>query len=429
MLFALHGTTYAETVLSIDPAEIESPAAGESLTVSVNITGGTGIKGYGIDVMFDPTALSFVGVQVGDFLPGAIIPVAPTAATDANTGLATVSIAGVSFSGEGSDMGTVVTLSFNVVEAKDSSIQLANIQIPDPVDASLQTLLAVTTADGAITVPAPEMPETPETPEMPETPETPEMPETPETPEMPETPETPEMPETPETPEMPVEPAPAPPIKADQTFTVTLENLTVGTPAESGQIFSPALFIAHTSAVKFVEAGTASSDELRAIAETGDNAPLSALAMATEGVKAVQSAEGVLLPGASTSVMIDGGADGWLLSFASMLVQTNDGLVAGNSLSLFDEAGAPRTFTMDIMAYDAGTEENNELATHVPGPPFGGSEQAAEGGVIAAHPGIGGNADVGSEFGWTEPVARLSVAPYVEPPARPTRRSRPFNDA
>ena len=251
---------------------------------------------------------------------------------------------------------------------------------------------------------------------MPETPETPEVPETPETPEMPETPETPEVPETPETPEMPVEPAPAPPIKADQTFTVMLENLTVGTPTESGQIFSPALFITHTSGVKFVEAGTAASEELRAIAETGNNVPLSELAMGTEGVKAVQSADGVLLPGASTSVMIDGGMDGWLLSFATMLVQTNDGIVAGNSLSLFDEAGAPRTFTMDIMAYDAGTEENNELATHVPGPPFGGNEQAAEGGVIMAHPGIMGSADVGTEFGWTEPVARLTVEPYVEPP-------------
>ena len=212
------------------------------------------------------------------------------------------------------------------------------------------------------------------------------------------------------------EPTPAPPIEADQTFTVTLENLTVGAPTESGQIFSPALFITHTSSVSFVEAGTAASEELRAIAEMGDNAPLSALAMGTEGVKDVQSAEGVLPPGASTSVMIDGGMDGWLLSFASMLVQTNDALVAGNSLSLFDEAGAPRTFTMDIMTYDAGTEENNELATHVPGPPFGGGEQAAEGGVIMAHPGITGSADVGMEFGWMEPVARLSVAPYVAPP-------------
>ena len=212
------------------------------------------------------------------------------------------------------------------------------------------------------------------------------------------------------------ESAAAPPIEADQTFTVTLENLTVGTPTESGQIFSPALFITHTSSVSFVEAGTAASEELRDIAEMGDNAPLSALAMGTEGVKDVQSAEGVLFPGASTSVMIDGGMDGWLLSFASMLVQTNDALVAGNSLSLFDEAGAPRTFTMNIMTYDAGTEENNELATHVPGPPFDGSEQAVEGGVIMAHPGITGNADVGMEFGWMEPVARLSVAPYVAPP-------------
>ena len=539
MLFALHGTTYGEAVLSIDPAEIESPAAGEQLTVNVNISGATpGIKGYGLDVLFDPTALSFVGVQVGDFLPGALILVPPTAEnieTGPNVGLAMLSIPGISISGEGGEMGTVVTLTFEVVEAKDSSLQLANVQIPDPADPALQTFLAATTTDGMVTAPAPPVDETPvdetpvdetpvdetpvdetpvdetpvdetpvdetpvdetpvdetpvdetpvdetpvdetpvdetpvdetpvdetpvdetpvdetpvdetpvdETPvdETPvdETPvdETPvdETPvdETPvdETPvdETPvdETPvdETPvdETPvdETPvdETPvdETPVdEPTPAPPIEADQTFTVTLANLTVGAPTESGQIFSPALFITHTSSVSFVEAGTAASEELRAIAEMGDNAPLSALAMGTEGVKDVQSAEGVLPPGASTSVMIDGGMDGWLLSFASMLVQTNDALVAGNSLSLFDEAGAPRTFTMDIMTYDAGTEENNELATHVPGPPFGGGEQAAEGGVIMAHPGITGSADVGMEFGWMEPVARLSVAPYVAPP-------------
>ena len=517
MLFALQGTTYGEAVLSIDPAAIESPAAGEQLTVNVNISAAAGITAYQFDVLFDPTALSYVGVEFSDYLPGAF-PVPPKAdeiETNPDTGLATIRMASLSLAGEGGDMGTLVTITFEVVEAKDSSLQIAEVQVPDPADASLQTLLAVTTTDGMVSAPAAPVDETPvdetpvdetpvdetpvdetpvdetpvdetlvdetpvdetpvdetpvdetpvdetpvdETPvdETPvdETPvdETPvdETPvdETPvdetlvdETPvdETPvdETPvdETPvdetlvdETPvdETPvdETPvdetlvdEMPTEEsAAAPPIEADQTFTVTLENLTVGTPTESGQIFSPALFITHTSSVSFVEAGTAASEELRAIAETGDNAPLSALAMDTEGVKDVQSAEGVLFPGASTSVMIDGGMDGWLLSFASMLVQTNDALVAGNSLSLFDEAGAPRTFTMRIMTYDAGTEENNELATHVPGPPFGGSEQAVEGGVIMAHPGITGNADVGMEFGWMEPVARLSVAPYVAPP-------------
>ena len=490
MLFALHGTTYGQTALSIDPAAIESPAAGEQLTVNVNISGAAGITAYQFDVLFDPTALSYVGVEFSDYLPGAF-PVPPNAEeieTNPDTGLAAIRMASLSLAGEGGDMGTLVTITFEAVEAKDSSLQLAEVQIPDPADTT--SVLAVTTTDGMVTAPAPPVDETPvdetpvdetpvdetpvdetpvdetpvdetpvdetpvdetpvdetpvdETPvdETPvdETPvdETPvdETPvdETPvdETPvdETPvdETPvdETPvdETPvdETPvdETPvdETPVdEPTPAPPIEADQAFTVTLENLTVGAPTESGQIFSPALFITHTSSVSFVEAGTAASEELRAIAEMGDNAPLSALAMGTAGVKDVQPAEGVLPPGASTSVMIDGGMDGWLLSFASMLVQTNDALVAGNSLSLFDEAGAPRTFTMDIMTYDAGTEENNELATHVPGPPFGGGEQAAEGGVIMAHPGITGSADVGMEFGWMEPVARLSVAPYVAPP-------------
>jgi hypothetical protein len=44
------------------------------------------------------------------------------------------------------------------------------------------------------------------------------------------------------------------------------------------------------------------------------------------------------------------------LSLATMLVQTNDGIVLGNSLPLFDEDGNPRSFTMDLISYDAGTE-------------------------------------------------------------------------
>ena len=73
------------------------------------------------------------------------------------------------------------------------------------------------------------------------------------------------------------------------------------------------------------------------------------------------------------------------LSLATMLVQTNDGIVLGNSLPLFDEDGNPRSFTMDLIAYDAGTEDNNELATHVPGPPFEGGERAPTADPIMAH--------------------------------------------
>ena len=163
MLFALQGTTYGEAVLSIDPAAIESPAAGEQFTVDVNISAAAGIKAYQFDVLFDPTALSYVGVEFSDYLPGAF-PVPPNAheiETNPDTGLATIRMASLSLAGEGGDMGTLVTITFEVVEAKDSSLQIAKVQIPDPADASLQTLLAVTTTDGMVSAPAAPVDETP----------------------------------------------------------------------------------------------------------------------------------------------------------------------------------------------------------------------------------------------------------------------------
>ena len=56
MLLAVQGV-YGQTV-SIDPASVESPAAGEQLTLNINIAGGMDVAGYDATVTFDPTALS-----------------------------------------------------------------------------------------------------------------------------------------------------------------------------------------------------------------------------------------------------------------------------------------------------------------------------------------------------------------------------------
>ena len=123
--------------------------------------------------------------------------------------------------------------------------------------------------------------------------------------------------------------------------------------------------------------------------------------------------------------MVSASSDMGYLSLATMLVTTNDGIVLANSLPLFDEDGHPRTFEMNLMAYDAGTEENNELATHVP-VPFDGHERApTEGGVIALHSGITGVGDVGAAFAWTEPTATVAVEPMVEMPEPPTEPEPP----
>ena len=342
--------------------------------VSINIANGKNVGGYQLTLTFDAAILMFDKIENANYLPAGAFAVPPNTDAEGKVGFAATAI-GASSDGDG----TLAKATFTVKTADMTTIGLEEVLISD----SGGTKIPDITAMGA-QINAPVAPDPP--PEPTPTPT----------------------------------PMPAPPIAADQMFEITLTNLTEGMIGEAGQGLSPALFVSHTSAVTILEAGMPASAELKVLAESGNNMPLAESAKAMEGVKAVMSADGVLLPGMSTTVKITGGADGWLLSFASMLVQTNDGIAAANSLPLFDESGAPRTFMMDIMTYDAGTEDNNELATHVPGPPFGGSAEAPTAdGVIMMHPGNTGTADVGAAFSWTEPIVRLSVQPYDAPPNPP----------
>ena len=365
MLIAVQGVTYGQTV-SIDPASVESPAAGEQLTLNINITGGMNVAGYQVTVTFDPTALSDASIANGDYLPtGAFV--APLPATDTSVGLGATAV-GATSDGDG----TLATVTFTVKEVKGSTIGLTNVLISDPDAAAID----VTVQGGMVTGPAMEMPMMPEMP-------------------------------------------------AGVEFKVTLTNLTTGVPTQGGQIFSPPIFVTHGHGFSIGASGEAASAELTTLAETGNNGPLAALAIGSDAVGSVVAfpppPDGVVLPGASISTMVTASASAGYLSLVTMLVETNDGIVLGNSLPLFDEDGNPLSFTMDLISYDAGTEDNNELATHVPGPPFDGMERApTEGGVIALHPGIAGTADVGAAFGWTEPTATVTVEAIVEmPPMEP----------
>ena len=182
MLLAVQGVTYGQMV-SIDPATVESPAAGEQLTLNINITGGANVAGYQVSVTFDPTALSNATIANGDYLPAGAF-VAPVPATDTSVGLGATAI-GATADGDG----ILATVTFTVVEAKDSAIGL-EVLISDPT----ATAIDVTVEGGTVTGPAPEMPAEPETPE---TPAEPEMPETVEFPEPPVTPEPPKEPAIP----------------------------------------------------------------------------------------------------------------------------------------------------------------------------------------------------------------------------------------
>jgi hypothetical protein len=109
------------------------------------------------------------------------------------------------------------------------------------------------------------------------------------------------------------------------------------------------------------------------------------------------------------------------LSFASMLICTNDGFTGIDSLRLPGAIG--ESVTVESAGYDAGTELNTEdFADIVPpcqalvgissGEPGTGTSNPAlaEGGVIHHHPGIAGGADlVPAIHGWADPVAEIIV--------------------
>ena len=131
-------------IVSIDPAEIVSPSVGEQFTVNINIMGGKGIAGYEIHVSFDPTALKYVSSMNADYLPaGAFSP--PVEVYENRFTIAAADPSGGMSDGDG----TLVTATFEVVEAKASTIGLASVFLADPA----ANLLENTTADGMVTAP------------------------------------------------------------------------------------------------------------------------------------------------------------------------------------------------------------------------------------------------------------------------------------
>ncbi|MEE9328413.1 MAG: spondin domain-containing protein [Cocleimonas sp.] len=210
-----------------------------------------------------------------------------------------------------------------------------------------------------------------------------------------------------------------------QKVTVTVLNLT------HGSHFTPLLVAAHDNATHLFQSGSAASAHLQAMAEGGDT---SALIMDLDAAGALHdSAAGLLAPGHSfTSVEIntDGTSNNYL-SIVGMVLPSNDGFVGVNSWHI---PSAPGTYMMPALAYDAGTEANDELlgldspgAPGNPGLPAAPSGRGGLGGTGAAgvdtnqsvhiHRGIlgdtnaeGGSSDLDSRVHrWLNPVARVIV--------------------
>ncbi len=58
-------------IVSIDPSEMTSPEAGQTLTLNIRIEGAKGLFGFEFDLSYNPEFLKFVNATEGDFLQSA----------------------------------------------------------------------------------------------------------------------------------------------------------------------------------------------------------------------------------------------------------------------------------------------------------------------------------------------------------------------
>jgi hypothetical protein len=190
----------------------------------------------------------------------------------------------------------------------------------------------------------------------------------------------------------------------ERTWDVTVTNLT---PAGS-QPLSPPLFVVHSNRADIWSVGGIASHPVAAIAEDANNAPAEGAFAQLPGVSDVfTGAGGPIPPGASRTYQVETNGKFDRLSVLTMLVNTNDGFTGLDSEHLRGHGEA-----RSVMAYDAGSEVNNELTGFIPGPccnhPF---VRDPEGELIRMHEGITGRGDLDpATYGWSGPVARIEVS-------------------
>lgn len=209
------------------------------------------------------------------------------------------------------------------------------------------------------------------------------------------------------------------------TYEVTIQNLTAGQP------ITPPLLATHRRPADLFEVGQPASFGIKEIAENGNLGPmlesLEANKHISEIVVAIAGDPPPLMPGAAITVDIEGGPGAKWLSYASMLICTNDGFTGVDGLRLPKTVGDSVSVTS--FGYDAGTEQNSEQLADIVPPCQGltgvgtgmvdgtnvSNTDLAEGGVITHHGGVvtvdGVDTLLTAVHGWNpaQPVALLTV--------------------
>ncbi|NQY81044.1 MAG: hypothetical protein HRT47_12105 [Candidatus Caenarcaniphilales bacterium] len=194
------------------------------------------------------------------------------------------------------------------------------------------------------------------------------------------------------------------------SFEVKVTNLT------QSQSFTPIIVSSQGRMINIFGAGEAASSEIEAVAEGGDTSSLQTLLEAEAGIIDVQTSEGLLAAGSSSTVTVNAPRRARYINLAAMLIPTNDAFIGLNNYPA--PRGLGNTATVYLNAYDAGTEVNDELCSSIPGPGFTEcttnnttpEPTGTDVGFIHIHNGIHGVGDLTEATrDWRGPVAKVEI--------------------
>ena len=204
-----------------------------------------------------------------------------------------------------------------------------------------------------------------------------------------------------------------------ERYEISVTNIT------NNQPMSPPALIIHADGYTPWQVGSAASDGLEQLAESGSPSEFVAEAASNSSTLTDQAGDGLVLPGQTEtySLIVTRGdrrssnGEGRALTLATMLVNTNDAFVGIGALDI-DQLESGDELVILAHVYDAGTEQNLETAATIPGPAGGGEGFNAErelsdmvtlhSGVISASDGLT-NSALDQSHRFDNPAARVVI--------------------
>ena len=149
LLWDITPTIPSPTLVKLSPAKVQSPAIGEHLTLSLDITEGQDVAGYQATVNYDPTALTFIDSTDGDYLVGGVFNPDSTL-THCSAGspcpaiVDSITLYATTYGEQSKGDGTLATITFEVIAQKASTVTLSDVLLTDSLGGSTVPQIAGT---------------------------------------------------------------------------------------------------------------------------------------------------------------------------------------------------------------------------------------------------------------------------------------------